>query len=83
MGSPDHLRLKLAPAWSHQGPGTEFTGLIVNSGWPELRGRAALNIDVGTVQMRLDPTAAELRALAHLCTTLADRIEVVPMLEAA
>ena len=79
-----HHRLVLEPTHPFRGR-TEVTGF-----WPAGRdthpdpdiaaafgGRAALQFEAGAFKLDLDPTVAELRALAALCTAMADEREAI------
>lgn len=45
---------------------------------PALKRRAALVLAAGPFELTLRPTAAELRALARLCASVADDLEAAP-----
>lgn len=67
-----HHSLELSTPWSHHAA-TEVSGFAPDrtDDLPALRGRAVLGFDHGPLSVRLNPTAADLRALAALCHALA------------
>lgn len=72
-----HRKTTLSAAWEHH-------DVVDVTGWapiqtperlkahPNLAGRATLLLSCGPFDLSIKPTAAELRALAELCNTLAD-----------
>lgn len=53
------------------------TGRDSDTDNPQWHGRAALNFRAGGFELHLDPTVADLRALARLCTSMADDREAL------
>lgn len=79
--TPRHLRVELSEPWDHRGPGVEAVGYVpLSRGSTEvakvLANRAVLSLTGSAFALSLNPTALELRNLAHLCTTLADELDM-------
>lgn len=71
-------RVHLSEPWAHKGLGSAVTAWLPERS-PDtpatLVGRACVQIACGPFTLDLDPTAEELRALAHMLTTLADEMQ--------
>lgn len=73
-----HLSISFQPVWPHEGR-TDLSAWVQRlHSDPELQhlnGMAAVLLTTGSCQVSLNLTAADLRALAHLSTVLADEMD--------
>lgn len=89
MSAAPHLHGHVSSPWTHD-PGTRVVGFVAGDHLDqpvlaETAGRASITLSCGAFDATLRPTSAELRNLAHMCTVLADRLDMAqhPVLQPA